>query len=375
MNQRTIRGWIGGALCSAFTLSAIASLGSAQAPTLHVSVTSNVVLGGETIDDVSLLRVSSSGVATPFFVPGNWLATAGFVPSDVDGFGRRPSMPAGSASSFAFSLLSNEGGFLDGDVLSFAPGGGLEVVVSETEILAALGVPSDNIDLDALDFDQQGCLFFSLQSTLNGTILGTIEDGDIVCYEPSTGKVWIEWTEGDIQAQFTAATGLTSAISDVQGLDFVNGQFWVVTQSPSSHDGAVLELGNNPVVLVEETDMGLGGAELNALSLAEDSEDLATIRFDREQAQAGETVTMILRGLPNTLYVGLWSGGTGWVNFASRPGFGAWYLDPADPWLGMILGTPLAPAAWTDANGDYRTNWGLPTAPVSGLGFGGESGW
>jgi len=350
--------------------------GSAAAQTpVFVSTTNNTTVGTATFDDGAVLFADGASSPVAFFRQEHWLGTSGIVPSDIDAFARVPGAPAGSARSFAFSLLSNEGGFLDGDVLSFAPGGGFEAIVTEAEITAALGVPLANIDLDALDFDLVGCLFFSLQSDLGGTGLGDLLDGDVICYEQSTNKVWIDRTEADIQAAFTLATGLAAAIGDVQGLDVVNGDLWVVTQAPSSHDGAILALGATPVIVLEESVLGLGGAEVDALSLAEAGDRIATITVEPSEAMPGDLLNVTLRGEPNTVYVALMSGSTGWIDFGARGGFGAWYLDATDPWLGTILGMPSPPYGLTDSFGVYTVAWNLPLGAVHGLGFGGEEGW
>ncbi len=347
--------------------------------TLHVSTTTNVQLGPDLVDDATMIATGPVGPSlTPspstFFSEGHWQAVCGFVPSDIDGLGRRPSGTPGSAGAYAFSFLANEGGFLDGDVLGFAVGGGFEVIVSETELLAALGVPSANIDLDALDFDGQGCLYFSLQSDLTGTVLGMVEDGDVLCYEPATTKVSMFLTEPEIQAMFSSATGLAGSIGDVQAIESTAGVLWVVTQGPSSHDGAVLECSFNPRILVEEDEMGLNGAEIDALCDIGPSDDIPTLTMTPVAAAPGDALSIELNGDPNTIYIALLSGATGWVDFRSRPGFGAWYFDPNDPWLAMFLG-PMPPMAVTDGQGSFAGSFTLPTAPVFGLGFSGEEGW
>jgi len=74
------------------------------------------------------------------------------------------------------------------------------------------------------------------------------------------------------------------------------------------------------------------------------------------------------------VYVALMAGGTGWIDFGFRPGFGAWYVDPLDPWLGTIVSMFGPPYGMTDASGTYTTSWTVPFG-THGLGFGGEEGW
>jgi hypothetical protein len=356
-------------------LTCLLSAGASAQVHLHVSTSGDVSLPSGVVEDAAVLTATKPTGPHSFFGAGHWRAVAGLVPTDVDAFARIPSMPQGSADSIAFSLLSNQGGFLDGDVLGLAPGGGFEVIVSEAELLGALGLPAANVDVDALDFDVQGCLLFSLQSDLMGTVLGDVADGDVLCYEPPLGKIWIERTEAEIQALFTLATGLSASIGDVQAIDHVAGNLWVVPQAPSSHDGAVLVCTPNPYFYVDEDGMGLGGAEVDALSLAEPNDDVPTFTLEPAAGAPGSPTTVTLRGQPNTIYIALMAGHTGWVDFSARPGFGAFYMDPSDPWLSTILGMPSPPYAVTDAQGFFTTPWTLPTASLHGVGFGGEEGW
>ncbi len=349
-------------------------MGFAQAPPrFQVSPSSAVTAGSLVVAESAIVSVGGGGAPVAHFMEGHWQATAGFVPGDVDGFARRPFTTPGSAESFAFSTLSNEGMFLDGDILGLAVGGGVEVIVPEADIATALGVPLANIDIDAFDFDEQGGLFFSLQSDLTGTGLGTVLDGDIV-YLDSLGRASLFLTEADVQAKFTAATGLASAIGEVTGIEHISGEVWVTVQSPSSHDGAVLSCGATPTIIADENAIGLGGAELDALSLASSADEIPVFTMLPTSAAPGGVLSIEAHGDPNAVFVALMAGNTGWVNFASRPGFGAWYLDPNDPWLQSVLNQP-ATYARLDSQGVFRTSWPLPTGNVYGTGFGGELGW
>ena len=341
----------------------------------HVSTTSDAVGGGlARIDDAALVTAGRA-TALPFFVEGHWQGALGWVPSDVDAFGRDPSATPGSAESMVFSIQSNEGGFRDGDVLGFGPGGQLVVHTSEDELLLQLGVPAANIDVDALDFGLSGCLYFSLQSDLTGTVLGTVSDGDVLCYDPSWGTVGVILSEADVQSCYTAATGSVAAVGDVIALEEFQGELWVVPQSPSAYDGAVLACSGAPRVIADETQMGLGGAELDALSVALPADEIPCFVFDTEAASAGDPVRVTLYGKPNTTYVALMSGGTGWIDFSMRPGFGAFFFDPLDPWLNALLGQPGPANAMTDGSGRFSVDWAMPSSSVSGLGFLGEAGW
>ena len=95
--------------------------------------------------------------------------------SDIDAFAHRPGSTPGRADSNVFSLLSNEGGFLDGDIIALAFGGGATLLVSELDIATAMGAAGANIDVDALAYDDQGRILFSLSDPV-----GSVQDGDIL---------------------------------------------------------------------------------------------------------------------------------------------------------------------------------------------------
>ena len=40
-----------------------------------------------------------------------------------------------------------------------------------------------SIDVDALDFDIQGCMYFSLQSDLLNSAFGVVQDGDVLMFK------------------------------------------------------------------------------------------------------------------------------------------------------------------------------------------------
>ncbi len=361
------------ALASSLAFHGIAHAQAPSPPRFHVSTSSTVTIGSTVFDDSALVSAGGGGSPFSFFVEGHWQATAGFVPGDIDAFARRPNMVAGSAGSMVFSTLSNDGGFLDGDILGLAPGGGIEVVLPEALLAAGLGTPTANIDVDALAYDDQGSILFSLLDDLPGTLYGTVLDGDVLVRE-ALGIVAIVMTEADVQARFTLATGSASAIGDVSGLEFSAGEVWVTVLSPSAFDGAVISCGALPGVVADEAAMGLGGAELDAIALADPDDEVPAFTLLPAAALPGDTLSVEIHGQPNSIVVALMAGNTGWLNFGSRPGFGAWYLDPLDPWLLTILGMS-ATYAKLDSQGLFRATWPLPTGNVYGTGFGGELGW
>jgi hypothetical protein len=360
------------ALAGAFALSVDAAAQTAS-PRFHVSLSTTTTIGPTVFDDSALIAAGGAATPFPYFVEGHWLGTTGIVVGDVDAFARRPGSIPGSAGSMLFSTLSNEGGFLDGDILGLAARGGIELVVAEVDLATALGTPATSIDVDALAYDAQGSLLFSLADDLPATIFGTVLDGDVLVRD-SQGLVTIALTESDVQMRFTLATASTSAIGDVSGLEFSGGEIWVTVLSPSTFDGAILSCGAVPAVVADEATMGLGGAELDAVALAGSGDEIPTFTMLPGSAAPGAPLAVEAHGRPGTILVALMAGYTGWMNFASRPGFGAWYFDPLDPWLNTVLGMS-ATYVRLDSQGIFRTTWALPTGNVYGTGYSGEEGW
>jgi hypothetical protein len=362
-------------------LAAVASSAPASAqdepPRFFVSTTADVAAsaGIPAISDGDVILLQEN--EAPLFVRtrGHWRAAAGLDLGDVDGLGRRPGFAPGAAGSVAFSLLSNVGGFLDGDVLALTEGGGVEVVVSEDVLTAGLGVAAGSIDVDALGWDGQGRLYVSLQSDVAGTAIGDVQNGDVLRLDPD-GTLKRVLTEMDIEEKLALATGSTASVGDVHGLDIVGGEAIVTIQSPSEFDGAVLDCGQEPKLLLTEAGAGLGGEELDALMLVGDDDVLPLIRFDVEEAPSGATLHAMFQGDDGGALLVLWSGGAGYVPFfgVGFGGFGGWYVDPADPWLNSIFTGKTLPLVPLDGTGAYEIDYTLPLG-VSGVGLDGKPGW
>lgn len=354
-----------------------ASTASAQGPPrLVVSTSSDLAPGGAlgAVSDAGLLAVGAGGSAVQQFTENHWLAQAGFVPSDVDAFARLESFPEGSARSFVFSLQANQGSFLDGDALTFDDGGGVSILYGEDALLAGLGIPGGNVDVDALDLDPLGRLVFSLQGDVSGTLLGTVQDGDVLRLE-FDGSVSLLASEQEVQTSFSVATGLADAIGDVQGLTLVGTEIWVAIQAPSSHDGGVLALGTAARMVYEEDLLGIGGEELDALSVARSGDELACLTASTLTASAGESVHFEVYGAPGEVYLVLKAGGAGFFAYPGFHGYGGFYLDPLDPWLSSVVADPTDAIIVLDGAGRFAIDFALPTVPLWGAGWNGVDGW
>jgi hypothetical protein len=213
-----------------------------------------------------------------------------------------------------------------------------------------------------------------MQNDLDGTVIGLLQDGDVLRID-AAGVLHIVMTEPEIGAKFAIATGTGSSIGDVQGIDWQGGELWVVTQSPSDFDGAVIAVGATPYVVMDEAAAALGGAEIDALSFLRPGEELARIYLETTTAAPGDVVRFDFLGEPNGIYLVLQCGGTGYHRFPMLNGFESLYFDPADPWLAAELGSLADNIAIMSPAGSLIFDSAHPPAAVFGRGFGGERGW
>ncbi|MSR63811.1 MAG: hypothetical protein EXS08_15405 [Planctomycetes bacterium] len=327
------------------------------------------------VKDGDLVTVEAGRPVAPFFAGGHFQATWGFAPGDIDAFAHFPGSRPGGAASLAFSLLSNEAGFLDGDVLTLTVTGGALRVISEADLASAMGAAGANIDIDALAYDSQGRLLFSLTDNLSASSIGPVLDGDILRLEPSFAGFTRLFTEAEVQTAFTAATGLSDPILDVQALESSGSELWYAVQSPSRHDGSVLALGGTPRVVFDENTMGLGGAEVDALGELRPGDEIPVFHMSLDQALPGDVVHVEARGKPQGVLLVLMAGRTGTLDFARFAGFGSWYLDRFDPWLSVLLSTRSMPLVVLDGAGRFAADWHMPTGSEFGAGITGELGW
>jgi hypothetical protein len=365
-------------LCSLGVLASFALPAAAQGPRVVVSTTDDVGAAAGvpfSVLDGDLVTVQAGQPVVPYLAGGHFQAVSGFRPGDIDAFAHLPGPRPGSATGNVFSLLSNEGGFLDGDILSFANGGGATLLVSELDLALALGAGGANIDLDALAYDDQGRILFSLADNLLGTPLGDVLDGDLLRLEPAFAGVTRLLGEADVQARFTQVTGLNDPILDLQAVEWAGGELWAAVQSPSRHDGSILALELNRRIVFDENDMGLGGAEVDALGGLRPGDEIPVFHMSQDLALPGDLVHIETRGRPGAVVAVILAGSSGYLSFSRFPGFGAWYVNPLDPWLNSLMAAHLIPFVGLDGAGRFSTDWNLPTSMVFGTGPAGELGW
>ncbi|MFT5287808.1 MAG: hypothetical protein ACI8TQ_003996 [Planctomycetota bacterium] len=355
-----------------FAAPAAAAAGGTQ---FLVSTSSDVAQAGSVpaVDDGALVRIEAGVSASVRFHQGHWQGVAGLIPGDIDGMARRPGMDPASHRALAFTLLSDEAGFKDGDVLGLAQGGGFEVLHFESDIQTELGASGLAIDLDGIAFDDQGRLIFSLQANLASSVIGPLDDGDVLRLE-SGGGVSRLFTEADVQSMVSSVTGSSSAISDVLALEFMNGDVWVSVQSPSANDGSIFSLGSVPAMVLSEADAGLGGSEIDALVWSDPISQKGCLTFDFETAAPGAILQADFdggtAGHPIAILV---AGNSGY--FATDgllAGYGGIYIDLLDPWFNMFGSVPVIS---TDSVGGFQRTVTLPANAAGGIGFDGSAGW
>lgn len=293
---------------------------------------------------------------------------------DALSFWPRPTTTTPCPIDFVFSMSSNLGPFKDGDLLRHREGQGVEIVVAEDDFLALLLPASGSFDLDAASYDPATDeLWFSVADNLTGTVLGDVLDGDILCWQRTTGTLTLRYTEADIQSFVDLVTGGGTAIGDVLALSHVpaTGELAFVVQSPSNLDASVLALDllglQAPRILPgwNETDWDFQQAtEIDALAFVGSAlPQPPVLDFDLPFFAPGDIVGFRLRhGVPGTIAHGLRAVRTA---YDPRPGqgIGFLFLDPTDPHLIAQVTHGNTQPQVVDPSGSASYNWTVPSLP------------
>lgn len=260
--------------------------------------------------DEELLRMERGDAWARLWLPiGGWNALLG--DADLDGAFDAPAgidglawVPRGvgqpSLFDFWFSTDSDFQGWKDGDVLRVHPSGVIEAVILERDLALALGTASA-FDLDAIARDLDGRLYFSLRDGLSVSVLGAVEDGDVLIYDPVSNAVSRAWTEAEVQAWVDHAAPGAGAIGDVKGLSFdpETGALLFLVQAPSSQDASVFSNAGGGEILrgFEEPQFGFTqSTELDALAvLSAEVLQHPILVADQVQVSPGQTFTLRVR--------------------------------------------------------------------------------
>ncbi len=358
----------------------------AQEPVALASVSAPTVLPSDpTCLPGALLRRRQGSTGAVFFPQAAWQAMVGDLdgdglfdmPPDVDALTEWP--PSGSLgfdpTDLAFSTARSGPGFEDGDILRLSPLGGFDVLVSEATFLQAILPASGYFDLDALAKDGQGNLWFSLRDSLGGTVLGDLEDGDILMLDPLTGTVSRPWTESQVQSMVDQALGTSAAFGDVKTLAFdpTSGDLLFGVQSPSSQDATVFSTRGGGEILSgwSESDWGFqSAAELDAFCfLSQPSLPAPVLSVQFPYLTSGVADQFRLRhGTPNGLAKGMVATS---FRFQEMPGWGAGFtwLNPSDPWFGFQWRNTLFHRTRFDSSGSLTYRWTPPPPAPWNLGY------
>ena len=166
---------------------------------------------------------------------------------DIDGLARRPGAVTGSYAEMLFTLQSDEAGFL-GRWTSWEsrPAVASRSWFPRRTFARRSESVRPALDLDAIAYDDLGRLLFSLQANLAATVLGDLDDGDIIRIEldGSATRLFTEAGRADgggvgkpARVRRSGTCSDSSSSRERCGRPF---------QSPSANDGSVFSLGSVP---------------------------------------------------------------------------------------------------------------------------------
>jgi len=276
--------------------------------------------------------------------------------------------PGSDASDFLFSTERGFGTFNDGDLLRWLPTQGLTVEWAESDITLFLQPNSGTFDLDAATVIGEE-LFFSMRDKLIGTVLGDLEDGDILAYHRGTSSVRIVYSEGQVQALVDHATGQTSAITDVLSLSQLPGsqELCFTVQSPTQSDSTVYAEGGGGRIVPEfqETNWGFQvSSELDALAFVPGGMVQPPIlSTDLPSVSQGSILRFKVRhGTPGAVVIGFRASKLN-CTFRAGAGLGFILLDKTDYWLLRQFYHGVFCPIQLDGSGSGTYDWTVPFLP------------
>ncbi len=334
-------------------------LGVANAQQVVVSMSGATTVASGAVEDEELLVVDPSGA------PRKFLSNAtlslyfgdrnhdGFfdVPNDIDALAFLPHVPGQPMiRSAVFSLLTDQNGIKDGDIVRFDPSDpvdGLDVMFPESVLITAIGATDGNIDVDAIAFGPDGSLYFSLaEDETVGPNLVVMQDETVFVLPPGAGTANVYFTATQMEAFAQHALNITSAIGDVMSLEYLDGDLLFTVQSPSASDATILSTKNGGEIWngYKESALGLGAnAELDALAFYSGPK-FASLDAEPQAPAPAAPIDLAVDGLtPSQPFLLVLSGtiapnGSG----VGAPGFSALVASPFDPLF--LLAASNAPA-------------------------------
>lgn len=335
----------------------------ADGPDLVLSLTSAGTLPGATVDDEELFLAPSGGGAR-LLVPERTLAMffdaaaagAHAAPGDIDALDLVATAPGSPwIGGVYFSTVSDEGGFLDGDVLRFDPATGtVTVAFSEALLVAATGVADGNLDVDAVSVADDGELLFSLNEdeTIGGA---TVPDECVFRLPPGAASAVVLFDAAALEAAVATALGGPVTIGDVKGIDRHGDALLFTVQSPSDHDATVFTTANGGAVFDGRSEASLGfldAVEADALAVLPGAA-FPTLDLAVGVLAEGQPVSATLRGLaPSGPFLMLLSGTADLGGSHPTPGFGQLHLGLNDPFFLAAAANAPALLGVADGQGD-----------------------
>ncbi|MFH0944755.1 MAG: hypothetical protein V2A76_06115 [Planctomycetota bacterium] len=347
-------------------------------PRAVLSLTGSGTLPNETVEDEELV-LAAAGTETRLFLPDQTLA---FYLGDLNGDGlfdepegldalELVSTAAGEpmTAGLYFSLVSDQGTLLDGDIVRFnpaPPGGGVVIAFAEAFLVSCVAADDGNIDVDAMAFRPDGSLLFSLgedESTGAGSVV--VEDDAVWILPSGATHATVLYSGATINSWVESALGAPASIGDLKALEWYQGELLFTVQSPSADDATIFSSAGGGTVFggFSEANLGfLNAVEADALALFEE-EPFPSLALDVSRAAEGDPILVEMAGLTPqqpflilAAYAPLASGSS-----ISLPGFGVVTMDPLDPLF--QLGLLNAPALMGVADASGRASYGN-TAPA-----------
>ena len=325
---------------TALTVPILLALGAASAQTFDVlvSLTADDALAAEPVRDQDLVRHAPGGVAYVQWPSETLSLLAGdgggtqplhLVLGDIDAIDDNG---APNGMGLSFSIPADQAGFKDGDVLAFGPGG-IQVSIPEATLVTVTGASDNNVDLDALQIDAGGVVYFSFADNENSTFLsgdvaGQIKDGDVMKWIPGDAQASMVYTESQIDTMVSHALGATVLTTDTSGLarDPVTKALLFSVLSPTANDATVFTEAGGGAILTGQAEADFGftvGPEIDGLAVAASKFPALTVNMGNPPA--GAALTFTVRGAqPNVPHFVLAALGmnpsgfglTGWGSFA-----------------------------------------------------------
>lgn len=355
----------------------------AAPPRVILSLTDNGVLAGTTIDDEELVLVDpllQFGGTRPFVTDQTLALYFGDTnndgvldePNDIDALELVPPGPGQAMTTgIYFSLLTDQAGIADGDVVRFdpaKPAGGWTIAWSEAFFVAATACNDGNLDVDAFALAPDGTMYFSLaEDEVVGAGATLVQDDAVWQIAPGATQATLRYTAAEMEGFVRHALNSTTlTIGDTLSLAVDGADLLFTVQSPTANDASVFTTAGGGAIWsgYAEASYGFTGeVEADALAIW-NGPFFPCLDLDPPKQAENQLLQVHVSGLsPNQPYLIL-------PSFHVLPlgsnllakGFGASVVDPADPLFLAALANPTALLGFADATGRSSSSQTTPFA-------------